>query len=272
MKIIDFDEKFYDYAMTWMALHPGLNEKQVEAHYNEMMLSWLNAPAKWLNGEKPGEYFQRYSEPKDLIKLLEEYDKRHYALPEPLYSRIVALEETCVDGLMQLAANRDKSENLRATALSLLGEIGSPRAAGLFADLVCSESETEELSNLAAEQLYHSSADDIALLLDRYDSVNEESQELILEIAVNRPGDPRIYEHLVEKLRNRPEQRALYAALLGKLGDARAIEVIKPMLDMTDLSYLDYIEMRAAIEELGGDPGEERSFYGDPDFEAIRNM
>ena len=72
MKIYDFDSKFFDYARTWMALHPGLKENEVEQKYNEMMLSWLNAPAQWLNGEKPGEYFNRYSDPKDLIKLMEE--------------------------------------------------------------------------------------------------------------------------------------------------------------------------------------------------------
>lgn len=273
MKIIDFDEKFYEYAMTWVALHPGLNEQQVEAHYNEMMLSWLNAPAQWLNGERPGEYFHRYSEPKDLMKLLEEYDKRHYSLPEPLYSRIVDLGETCVDGLMRMVANRDRSEDLRATALSLLDDIGSARALPLYVDLVCSEDAADdELGDRAAEILYDSDEDVVSQLLDRYEDVSEAAQELILEIAVHRPGDPRIYDRLVEKLRNRPDSRALYAALLGKLGDPRAIEALKPMLQLTDLGYLDYIELRSAIEELGGDPGEERTFYGDPDYEAMRNM
>lgn len=40
------------------------------------------------------------------------------------------------------------------------------------------------------------------------------------------------------------------------------------MLRLTDLRYLDYIELRDAVEALGGDAGEERAFYGDPDFEA----
>ena len=65
---------------------------------------------------------------------------------------------------------------------------------------------------------------------------------------------------------------ALYASFLGKLGDARAIDELKPLLNLTDLSYLDYIELRNAVEELGGDPGEDRTFYGDPDYEAMRNM
>ena len=61
MKIYDFDAKFFEYAQTWMALHPGLTEKQAEESYNEIMLNFLNAPAKWLDGQKPGEYFQRYA-------------------------------------------------------------------------------------------------------------------------------------------------------------------------------------------------------------------
>ena len=89
MKIYDFDAKFFEYAQTWMALHPGLTEKQVEDSYNEIMMNFLNAPAKWLDGQKPGEYFNYYTDPKDLMKLFEEYHRRDVGLPEPLYARIV---------------------------------------------------------------------------------------------------------------------------------------------------------------------------------------
>ena len=30
--------------------------------------------------------------------------------------------------------------------------------------------------------------------------------------------------------------------------------------------------LRDAVESLGGDAGEERTFYGDPDYEALRNL
>ena len=59
MKIHDFDTKFFEYARTWMAMHPGLTEQQVEDSYNEIMLNFLNAPASWLDGETPGTYFNR---------------------------------------------------------------------------------------------------------------------------------------------------------------------------------------------------------------------
>ena len=273
MKIYDFDEKFYDYARTWVALHPGLTEQQIEDSYNEMMRGWLNAPAKWLDGVKPVEYFDRYSDPKDLIKLLGEYDKRDFGLPEPLYARVVAVGEPCVEPLMRVAADWTNSDSLRGTAIALLKDIGSDAPRQLFVELVCRcKGEDDEPGNLASEALMAGDSSVVEPLLERYAKAPEYAQGLILEICAGFPGDERVYEYLVDKLNNRPEERGLYAALLGKLGDARAIEALKPFLTAQDIGYLDYIEVRDAIEELGGDPGEDRDFYGDPDFEAMRDM
>lgn len=272
MKIYDFDEKFFDYVRTWMALHPGLKEAEIEERYNEMMRGWLSAPAQWLNGEKPGEYFNRYSDPKDLMKLLEEYLKRHIGLPEPLYRRIVERGEVCAPALVRMAEDPDRSEALRATALALLRDIDDGAPLDLYLDLVCRCKEKNELSDMAADALSDRGDDIVEALLSRYDAATEYGQLLILDICANHPGDPRICELLLQKLRNRPEARALYAALLGKLGDPRAIEPMRALLNLTDLSYLDYIELRSAIEQLGGDAGEERTFNGDPDFEALRNL
>jgi len=272
MKIYDFDEKFYDYVRTWMAMHPGMTEKQIEERYNEIMLNWLNAPAKWLDGEKPGEYFLRYSEPRDLMKLLEEYDKRDIGLPEPLYSRVVSIGQPCVPALMRIVENKDRPESLRATALAILRDIGSDDARPLYVELVCRGGEGDEIGEMAADILSCDDGAQIGTLLERYEDAPEYGQARILGICANFPGDDRILTYMLDKLRNRPEQRALYASFLGKLGDARAIDTLKSFLTLTDIGYLDYIELRNAIEELGGDPGEERTFYGDPDFEAMRNM
>ena len=271
MKIHDFDEKFYDYARTWVAMHPGMTDKQLEDSYNEIMMNWLNAPAKWLDGEKPGEYFLRYSDPKDLLKLLVEYDKRDIGLPEPLYSRVVTMGESCVPGLIGFAGDSSKPTSLRATALAILRDIDSENAIPLYMDLVCTEEE-EEVGDIAADILSAGDGSGLEALLERYENAPEAAQTRILEILTNFPGDDRVLKYLLDKLRNRPEQRALYASLLGKLGDARAIETLKSFLTVADIGYLDYIELRNAVEELGGDPGEERTFYGDPDFEAMRNM
>lgn len=272
MKIYDFDEKFFDYVRTWIALHPGLNERQIEESYNEMMMNWLNAPAKWLDGATPGTYFERYSEPKDLMKLIEEYDRRDIGIPEPLYSRIVGLGEVCAPSLMRIAENTDKPESLRAAAIGMLRDIGSAAPRDMYINLVCKSRAQNELSEMASEILASGDDSIIEELLSRYDSAADYAQMLILDICRHFPGDERIYEHCIDKLKNRPEQRALYASYIAKLGDARAIDTLKQMMQLTDLTYLDYIELRNAVEELGGEVVDERTFYGDPDFEAMRNI
>lgn len=272
MKIYDFDAKFFEYAQTWMALHPGLTEKQVEESYNEIMLNFLNAPAKWLNGEKPGEYFARYDQPKDLLKLVEEYDKRDIGLPEPLYARIVALGEVCAERLTAIASDSDKPESLRASAIALLRDIGTDVPRALFVDLASKCKEPNELSEMASDILSASDESVVDELLARYESAPEYAQMLILDICCNFPQHEGLFELLLSKLRNRPDDRAYYASLLGKLGDDRAIEPLKGFLSLSDLTYLDYIELRNAIESLGGDAGDERTFYGDPDYEAMRNI
>lgn len=272
MKIHDFDAKFFEYAQTWMALHPGLTEKQVENSYNEIMLNFLNAPAKWLDGEKPGTYFERYSEPKDLMKLVEEYDKRDIGLPEPLYARIVALGDVCAAPLTRMAADKYRPESLRASAIAMLRDIGTDVPRDLFVELACTCDESNELSEMASDILGASDASVVDELLSRYDSAPEYAQMLILDICCNFPEHEGLYDLLLHKLLNRPDDRAFYASLLGKLGDARAIEPLKCLMTISDLTYLDYIELRNAIEELGGEVSDERTFYGDPDYEAMRNI
>ena len=187
MKIHDFDTKFFEYARTWMAMHPGLTEQQVEDSYNEIMLNFLNAPASWLDGETPGTYFNRYSNPKDLIKLVEEYDKRDIGLPEPLYARIVELGEACAEQLTRIASDDDRPESLRASAIAMLRDIGSDAPRALFVDLVSRCEEPNELSEMASDILCASDESVVDELLSRYESAPRYAQMLILDICCNFP-------------------------------------------------------------------------------------
>ena len=272
MKIIDFDLKFFEYARKWVAKHPGLTEQQVEDSYNVIMGEWINAPADWLDGKTPANYFDSYETPEELTALLKGYFAKGVNLPEPLYTRIVDMGAALVPHLAGIMRDAGESEELRAECMGMLRDIGSEDADDFLIELVCTAEEGDELSDFAADILSGRSADIVPALLARYESAPAYAQMLILDICVNFPGDERILNHLIHKLKNEPEHRALYASCLGKLGDPRAIEDMQAMLDLFDLSYIDYIELRDAVEALGGDAGEERSFYGDPDFEALRQL
>ena len=173
---------------------------------------------------------------------------------------------------MRVAEDRQRPEEMRASAIAMLRDIGTDAPRGMYIDLVSRCGEANELSEMASDILCASDETVVDELLKRYEAAPEYAQMLILDICCNFPGRENVYELCVDKLRNRPEERAFYASLLEKLGDPRALETLEKMLKLTDLNYLDYIEIRNAVESLGGDPGEERTFYGDPDYEAMRNL
>lgn len=272
MKIIDFDKKFFEYARSWVLKHPGLTEEQVEDSYNQMMQEWVSAPADWLDGACPAEYFDRFESAQELIDLMLGYSEKGINLPEPLYTRIVEKGDETAKVLKDILVDENRAEALRAEAMGMLRDMDSRIADDYLAELVCTAQQANELSDMAADILSGRDASIVNCLLDRWDAAPEYARMLILDICCNFPGDERIYQYLVRCLKNDPEQRALWASCLGKLGDERALEPLQEMLGLFDLRYLDYIELRDAVEKLGGDAGEERSFYGDPDFEALRNL
>ncbi|MBQ8507941.1 MAG: hypothetical protein IJ466_10995 [Clostridia bacterium] len=272
MKIIDFDAKFFEYARKWVAAHPGMTEKQIDESYNRMMEEWIGAPAEWLDGASPAEYFKQYSDPADLVALMRGYHEKHVNLPEPLYARIVELGDGCAPLLKEILKDENCMEGMRAEAMGMLRDISSGIADDVLVELVCTADEQNELSDMAADVLATRGYSIVSRLLDWYPDAPEYAQTLILDVCCNFPGDERIYDFLIRRLRNQPEQRALNASCLAKLGDPRAIEPMQEMLKLFDLRYFDYIELRDAVEALGGEVGEDRTFYGDPDYEALRNL
>lgn len=272
MKIIDFDAKFFEYAQKWVASHPGLTEQQVEDSYNTIMEEWSVKPAKWLDGAAPCDYFKRFESADALIELMRGYSEKDINLPEPLYTRIVELGEACAPALDALLKDESAEESLRAEAMGMLRDIGWTGSDPYLIQLVTGSRERNELSDMAADILSGRGEDICSGLLDAYPESSDYAQMLIMDICCCGSKDTRVFDYLVNRLKNRPDERALCASYLAKFGDDRAIEPLKQMLDMFDLSYFDYIELRAAVETLGGDAGEDRTFYGDPDYEALRNL
>ena len=272
MKPIDFDRKFFEYAQGWIAMRPNMTERKIDESYNQIMLDWLNAPATWLGGATPGTYFQKYDDPIELVGMVEQYVRSEIGVPEPLYNRIVSLGAAAEDALLYALTKKKSPTELKSTVLGMLMDIDGDKPIPACVDIVCQNVGDDDLREMAVDILSRKGEKALPNLLERYPNVSADAQLLILDVACNFPGDERIYTYAVEKLLQDPEHRALSASFLNKLGDARAIEPLTRVLSLSDLGYLDYIELRNAVEALGGDPGEERCFDGDADYEAMRNM
>ncbi len=273
-KCIDFDAKFGLYAEKWIAENRSKykNMDLLEEQIPEVYLRWLNTPADWLNGRTPGDWFQQYDDAKELTDLMRAYQKEKISLPDPLLERVTDLGEEAVGPLMELVGEYSKDRGLAIAALNLLIELGSSEPMEMCLDIISKADGQNELTDVASELLSGLGAQVIDPVIARMDDASRTAEDAFLDVLCNFPGDERIYTYTVNAFTRRYDRRALYASYLGKLGDERAIEPLREALEMSDINYLDYIEIVNAIESLGGEVKSEREFNGDPFYESLKKM
>lgn len=273
--ILDFDANFAAYCEKWMQMNKGrfANIEQMEDAMPDVYMHWLSSPAAFLGGEKPEEYFQKYDDAPMLVNWVAEYEAAGVPVPDVLLERITNLGQKSVRPLIRAAADPDNPKGLRVTALNLLKEIdcGEAPMETCFAIIDRREGE-DEVADVAAELLQNIGDACVPDILSRIDEVSDEARETYLDVLCNFPGDERIFTSLMAAFDAHPEKLAMYASLLGKLGDDRALEPLYESLKQPDINYLDYLEVRNAIEMLGGTVDGERDFSGDPYYETLKGV
>lgn len=264
-KLIDFDKKYMAFAAKSLKSFSDLKEDELEKALNDTVSKWVTTDDAELGGRTPDEYFAAMA-PRELADNLAAYCAASMNVPEPLYRRIAGTAE-CAEHLVGIARNRNLSEKARGTALRLLIDMEADGLSALAADIL---SEGGALEDEAADWLKGAGDDVVEPLFERYEAADEGAREAILDVLCAHPGIQRTAELLKERLLSDHERRALHASYAARLGDESLLAPLFRLCKMSDLTYFDYMEIRNAIEALGGEPGAERQFYGDPDFERLR--
>ena len=263
--LIDFDKQYMLFAAGKLRGKEEIKDDELTQALNDAMREWLSAKADYLGGKTPDEYFADM-DARALVDLLAEYCAAKMNVPEPLYGRISS-EDACIPLLKALTTDSAVCSAARATALRLLCDMN---ADGLTEICVAALLSDEESAEIAAEWLKHAGYQAVDALKGHYDKANPDGKAAILDVLACYPGVDATADMLIERLYNDRDRRAMYANMAGRLGDERVLEPLKRLSQLTDMDYFDYKEIVNAIEMLGGDPGEEREFYGDPDYEALR--
>ena len=88
-------------------------------------------------------------------------------------------------------------------------------------------------------------------MLEKFYAADGETGKMLIEILAGYKGNPAIYMGLVSYL-YKGEDVALFARLLGSYGDERAVDLLKGFAEEYELNYNEYMEVRNAVEQLGG--------------------
>lgn len=108
-------------------------------------------------------------------------------------------------------------------------------------------------------------------MLERFYVSEGETGKMLIEILAGYKGNPAIYMGLVSYL-YKGEDVALFARLLGSYGDERAIDLLKGFAEEYELNYNEYMEVRNAVEQLGGYFDDDKDYSDDPFYRYLKGL
>lgn len=275
MKCINFDRAFERYMAEWIKEN---SEKYkdgmdvIEDMMPDVYLEFLKKPADFLDGVAPQDYFEQFDNADMLVNWLCDYIAQGVPVPDLLLERVTALGNPAEKSLLALVARDDLPEETQMTAISLLREMESKAPMQRYIDYIASLEEPSDKGDLCAEALMSMGESVVEPILATLSGAGQTGRDIFADVLSNYPGDERIYELMIERFVTRDERRALFASYLAKLGDERAIPMLKEAAQSPDINYLDYVEVVNAIEALGGERPPEREFSGDPYYESLRQV
>ncbi|MBO4926343.1 MAG: hypothetical protein J5472_07660 [Clostridia bacterium] len=275
MRCINFDKEFERYVSQWMREHAReyRNVEEMEDAMPEVYARFLDTPVNWLGGKKPGEYFAQFDQPRQLVNWMEDYFKQRIPVPDMLLNRITELGEASEEALLHFLHKESATREMRMAAVTLLREIGSAGALEEYVQWQCDRQEGEdELADNALESLAALGDKAVPAMRDRLSAGSPDGQEALLTLLCHYPGDENVFRTAMDLFDARPDRAAVLADCLGKMGDERALPALIRRAGSETTPYLDYIELRSAIEALGGDAPEREFDAEDPAYEAMRNI
>ena len=273
MPVINFDEHFADYMSEWMKTHQDryASFDEMEEDMPKIYLSFLNTRAKWLGSVTPGSYFTQFEDPKVLVDWLAKYCESGTPVPDLLLEQITAVGKPCEKRLVELLKDEDAPGEARMIAVELLREMESTQPKMLYIHWQLNRDAQDELKDNALESLTMMGECVVQPILQELPGANAAGEEAMLEVLSHFPGNEQIFKLALRLFRERKESRALFAGYLAKLGDDRALPALIEAAQDPQVNYLTFIELRNAIEELGG-TCPEREYEDDPEYEALRGL
>ena len=270
---INFDEKFADFTSDWVRTHQDryANVDEMEDDLPRIYVAFLNTRAPWLGNVTPGAYFTQFEDPKVLVDWLCEYCEKNVPVPDLLMEQITTVGKPCEKRLLRLLQDEEAPDEARMIAVELLREMESTLPKMQYINWQLDRNPVDELRDNALESLIAMGETVVQPILQVLRQANSAGQEALLEVLANFPGQEPTFQLAMKLFREKKERRALFAGYLAKLGDERALETLQEAAKDPQISYLTYIEIRNAIEALGG-VCPDREFDEDPEYEALRDL
>lgn len=138
-------------------------------------------------------------------------------------------------------------------------------------DLMLDESASYEKRLEAYDYLSEDCEEIVDEMLKRRLSLEGDTSKMLMEVLANYKGNKAVYMGLVSEL-YKGEDVALFARLIGSYGNEQGIETLKGFLNEYEPDYNEFMEIRNAVEELGGYLDYRQDFSNDPLYRYLKGL
>lgn len=259
MKLYDFDgmfdEKLSEYVKKNADKH---KEKEWEDIIPKMYARFGDTVIKSL-GKSPNRYYAEMDD-SQLVAQLRAHLKQGVAVSEFLCN---AIEGRKIENLLIPLLSGTDDEI--AYALNLLG--ACREALPEYMRLLTT-SESEDVRNTCVDYVKEF-ADDVknyALAYYKKGVQREYMLEILSRCVVH---DDEIFDILIKEFRT-GDDVPMHASYLASYGDERALGYLLDKIDEEGISFIEYQELKYAIESLGGSYEKERDFSSDPYYQLVK--
>ena len=261
MKLYDFDGMFEEKLSDYIRRNPrGYTEKQWEDAIPAMYARFGDTVIKSI-GKSPNQFYAGQSD-EELVSSLRAHLKKGVPVSEFLCNAIES--RNMVSLLIPLL---DGSDDEVSYALNLIGP--SKQALPVYMRLLTT-SQNEDVCNTCVDYVKQF-ADEVkeeALANYKKGVRPEYMLEILSRCAVR---DDAVFNLLLAAFRTADDNIPMRASYLAAYGDDRALPCLLAKIEEDGISYVDFQELKFAIEALGGTYDRERDFSSDPYYGLIKS-
>ncbi len=260
MKLIDFDGLFDEKLTIYMSQNKNKHtEREWEDVIPRLYKKFGDTKIAKI-GCTPKEYYRRMTK-EELVETLTAHLREEVPVPEFLCNELEERGET--ETLLPLLSEED--EAAVSYAINLIGE--DERAFDAYFTILTENRLTEDIRSDVTD-----------ILRQRADCLKEKvidyygrgiATTYMLEILSRCVGKyDEVYEILLTAFR-KSEDSSTYAGYLAAYGDERALPELLRRIEDRSIGFVEFQELKYAIEALGGEYDEPRDFSSDKDYVAV---
>ncbi len=259
MKLYDFDGMFDEKLSEYISKNAGkYKENEWEDIIPKLYQKFGDTVVKSL-GKTPREFYAEMTDA-EIVKCLRAHIKQEAPVSDFLCAEIEARRPT--ELLLPLL---DGTQGEREYALNLIG--ADERALSKYMEMLIS-SDDADIKNTCADYIKENADLVSGEALENYrKNICPEYMLEIMSRTVKKSDE--IFDVLIKAFRGDADNIPMHASYLAAYGDERALPYLLDKIDEEGITFVEYQELKFAIEALGGEYYKERDFSNDPYFKII---